>query len=105
MAFVICPKHGGHGAAAVCEHLSRAIAAAERIGPTASLTVEYEGTRLGPIRFCTPCANLHGIPAEGLILTGDAGVERMFEWGWTPICPVCFRDAGGPAESAGQRRQ
>jgi hypothetical protein len=95
MAFVMCPKHGGHGAAAVCRHLLNAVIAGERLPQAAGLSVDYEGTRLGPIWFCRTCANQYGIPREGMLLTGDAGLDRMYEWGWCPVCPVCWRDAGG----------
>ena len=95
MAFVMCPKHGGQGAAAVCRHLLDAVIARDRLPQIAGLTVDFEGTQLGPIWFCTTCATRYGIPPEGLSLKGDAGLARMCEWGWCPACPVCWRDAGG----------
>ena len=95
MAYVMCDKHGGHGASAVCAHLHAAVLAGESLGAMSSLMVEFEGTPLGPIWFCEDCARRYGIPADGLRLTGDEGLEQMFEWGWVPVCPLCFYDAGG----------
>src|SRR5438045_1124070 len=96
MAFVMCPKHGGHGAGGVCQHIFDAVRTGQRVGPAAALTVEYEGSRLGPIWFCVACASRHEIPPEGLLLTGDDGLDRMCDLGWNPVCPLCLRDAGGP---------
>jgi hypothetical protein len=95
MAYVMCRKHGGHGAAAVCQHILDAVIAGDRLAHMANLIVEYEGHRLGPIWFCTACASRYGIPPEGLLLTGDDGIDQMFAWGWSPVCPMCFREAGG----------
>jgi hypothetical protein len=96
VAFVVCQKHGGHGAAAVCQHVLDAIVASLRVGPVVSLTVEFEGIRLGPIWFCAACASCHAIRPDGLLLTGESGLDRMYEIGWCPVCPVCFHEAGGP---------
>jgi hypothetical protein len=96
MAYVMCPKHGGHVAEAVCQHLLDAVIRGDRLGQLAGLSVEYEGNRLGPIWFCTTCAGRYGIPPEGLLLTGETGLDQMFDWGWCPVCPVCLREAGGP---------
>jgi hypothetical protein len=96
MAYVVCPRHGGQGAAAVCRHLLDAVLGGGRLAPVAELRVEYEGHSLGGIFYCPACAGRYGIPLEGLLLTGEAGLDRMFEWGWCPVCPLCLRDAGGP---------
>ena len=98
MAYVMCPKHGGHGAAAVCRHILDSVLAGRALGKGASLLVEFEGHRLGPIWFCADCAARYQIPPDGLLLPGDYGIEQMFAWGWEPVCPVCFREAGGPAQ-------
>ena len=96
MAFVVCPKHGGHGAAAVCRHILDAITACRPVGPVVPLSLEYEGSRLGPVWFCAACASRHAIPPDGLLLAGEGGIDRMYELGWCPVCPLCFRAAGGP---------
>jgi hypothetical protein len=96
MAYIMCPKHGGHGAAAVCQHILDAMVAFQQVGPVVPLTVEFEGTRLGPIWYCNACASSHAMPPDGLLLTGEGGVDRMYELGWCPVCPVCLHEAGGP---------
>ena len=101
MAFVLCPKHGPHGAAAVCQHVLDSVLAGDRPDPMASVIVDYESTRIGPVWFCAACASRYGIPPTGLLLTGDEGLNRLYAWEWGPICPMCFRDAGGKAERPG----
>lgn len=95
MVVIICDKHGDYGACAVCQHINEAVRAGTRLPPMSSLTVDFEGHRLGPVWFCAACASRHGIPPDGLLLTGDAGLDTMFAWGWVPTCPLCFRNAGG----------
>ena len=101
MVYVMCPKHGGNGAAAVCQHILNAVSAGERPGPMARLMVEFESHQLGPIWFCAACASQHGISPEGMVLTGESSLDQMFDWGWCPICPLCFRDAGKPGAGSG----
>jgi len=102
MAYVMCPRHGGHGASAVCRHLLDAMRAGNPLGPMASMEVDFEGSPLGPIWYCQACATRYGIPPDGLRLTGEDGLDRMFNTDWTPACPACFREAGGPDEQAGR---
>ena len=74
MAYVVCQRHGGHGAAAVCRHIYRSVLAGEPLGHMAKLNVDYEGSQLGPIWFCAACASRDcGILSEGLLVTGDTG--------------------------------
>ena len=98
MAFMICQKHGGHGASAVCRHIADAVIQSQPIGPVAPVRVAYEGCRFGPILFCFACADRCGIPSDGLLLTGDDGLDRMYALDWVPVCPLCLRDSGGPSE-------
>jgi hypothetical protein len=95
MAVVMCDKHGDHGACAVCQHINGAVRAGSPVPPISSLMVGYEGHRLGPIWFCAACASRYEIPPDGLLLTGDEGLDTMFALGWVPTCPLCFRNAGG----------
>ena len=92
MAFVIGPKHGGIGAAAVCSHVAAKVAAGIPIDrPLHSISASYEGQTRGPTWVCTSCAGVHHVPEEGLRLSGEEGVERFWtEIGFTPVCPRCL---------------
>ena len=96
MAYIICPKHGGHGTAAACMHAVAAVIAGERLGRLFAWRVDFEGQRLGPLWFCEACAVRYGIPPDGLLSSGEEGLDRWWCSGWQPVCPVCFRESGGP---------
>ena len=100
MAYVVCQRHGGHGAAAVCRHIYRSVLAGEPLGHMAKLNVDYEGSQLGPSGFARHVRAGIADLSEGLLVTGDTGLDLMFTYGWVPICPLCFRDAGGAGLNA-----
>lgn len=103
MSFILCPKHGGHGAASVCEHVAAKVAAPGGEQSLSNQTlipvrVTYQQQTLGPTWLCADCALDHGIPAEGLALDGEAGLERFLTViGFTPVCRHCFEERYGRA--------
>ena len=92
MAFVVCPEHGGHGAAAVCSHVATRLLAGEAIALTlVPVRASYAVTTLGPTWLCPECAARFNVPAEGTTFEGDEGLERYWsEIDWSPVCPLCF---------------
>ena len=94
MAYVVCPKHGGSGASAVCEHVHRKVIGGDSsVEPLFPVRSFYEGSTIGPTWLCSLCAKRYGVPAEGMILDGEAGLERyVMEIGWWPVCPRCFKE-------------
>jgi hypothetical protein len=98
MAFVVCPKHGGHGAAAVCSHVAAVVAAQIPLdGPLYPVSASYAGQALGPTWLCTACARGHHVPEGGLELTGEESLERLWtEIGFTPVCPRCLESVRQP---------
>ena len=103
MAYILCPKHGGTGAAAVCSHVAARVEAAsagqsrETLSP---VRVTVGDTTLGPTWLCADCARQHSVPPEGLHLHGDDGLDRYMDIiGFTPICPRCFEESYGRAAS------
>lgn len=92
MAFVVCPRHGGHGAAAACSHVAAMIAAQAAIAEAFyPVWASHAGQTLGPTWLCAACAREHHVPEEGLHLTGGEGLERFWtEIGFTPVCRWCL---------------
>src|SRR5690349_17636939 len=92
MAFVVCEKHGGHGAAAVCSHIAARVLANESINQRlVPIKVIYAGQMLGPTWLCPECAERYQVRASGATFQGDEGFEKYWtEIGLKPICPRCF---------------
>lgn len=89
---------------AVCPHISEVVRAGG--GPRSDVemypvTVSYIGHRLGPAWHCAECAQKHEIPAEGLALEGEAGMDRFWvKLGLVPVCSVCFQEILGALAQA-----
>jgi hypothetical protein len=95
MAFVVCPQHGGHGAAAVCAHIAEEVAArrpiAEALVPVSAV---FDGSKIGPTWLCSACASRFAVPSSGGTLEGVEGLERYWtEIGFTLVCRFCFVDS------------
>ena len=101
MPSIQCPKHGGHGTAAVCPHLAAIVNEDHRQAASQSMhicavTVCYEGLVLGPTWLCSDCAARHGVPKEGLRLDGESGLERYWsDIGFVPVCRYCLDEKLG----------
>ena len=95
MAFVICPTHGGNGAAAVCSHVAAKLRDRLPIeSPLYPVSALYDGQTLGPTWMCATCARDHQVPEDGLRLSGEEGLERFWtDIGFTPVCPRCLESA------------
>ena len=91
MAFIICQKHGGQGAAAVCPHVAAKIRHGEEVRDLRPCAVRYSEFKIGPIWCCRVCADHYEIPLGGVLLHGDHGIDRMFTTDWVPVCPLCFQ--------------
>ena len=60
-------------------------------GSLAPVRAIFEGHHLGPTWLCPACAARHGVPPAGLLLHGDAGLERYLDdIGFTPVCRHCL---------------
>src|SRR5215472_14532122 len=98
MAYIVCPKHGGSGAAAVCSHVAsrvrdESVGRGKEAEPLFPVRVICAGQKLGPTWLCAACAREHCVPAAGLELEGDAGLERFISViGFSPVCPKCFQE-------------
>jgi hypothetical protein len=92
MAFVVWPRHGGHGAAAVCSRLAALAAAQAPLdGPVYPVSASYAGQTLGPTWLCAACAREHHVSAGGCHLAGEEDLERFWtENGFAPVCPCCL---------------
>jgi hypothetical protein len=92
MAFVVCPEHGGHGAAAVCAHVASRLLAKQAITDRlVPVKASYAGTTLGPTWLCPKCAERFHVPSEGMTFDGDEGLERYWsEIDWSPVCRFCL---------------
>jgi len=97
MAYILCERHGGSGAAAVCDHVAASLfSTSPHPLDSASLVpvlTTYADQTLGPTWLCPDCAALHRVPPDGLILEGEEGLDRFFDTiGFTPVCPSCLTD-------------
>ena len=92
MPFVLCPEHGGHGAAAVCSHLAARLLGKQSIDEAITpLRASYAGTPLGPTWLCPECSTRLHVSPEGATFEGDEDLERYWTGiKWSPVCPVCF---------------
>lgn len=101
MAYFVCHKHGGRSAASVCEHLAMTIVMSTSDHDSSGETLypvraNYEGQEIGPTWLCATCAAIHGVPAEGLELQSESGLERFWNViGFTPVCRKCFEETFG----------
>ena len=104
MAYVMCPEHGGHGAAAVCSHVVARLRARQAIvDKLVPVRANYAGITLGPTWPCPDCAARFGVPAGGATWEGDDGFDRYWSGiDWWPVCPQCF--GRGRAAAEGQCR-
>ena len=91
MALVLCPKHGG-GCAAVCLHFAAMVYAGTPIRQARfPISVTYAGQTLGPTWLCAECAARFNVPAEGVTLTDDNGLDIFWcKVDWKPVCPGCY---------------
>ena len=98
MAFILCPRHGGNAAAAVCSHIAaRVIAEIPVLTALVPVYASYAGTTLGPTWLCPACAAGMAVPASGATFTGDDGLDRyLIEVDWRPVCSPCFEESRLP---------
>lgn len=99
MPFIACEKHGGNGSAAVCSHIADSLIGNSKmsfeLADLYSVTVDYHTHSLGPLYYCSECAQQYGLQEQHTKLTGDSGLDRMFEMRWAPVCPKCFAEEIG----------
>lgn len=100
MAFIICPEHGGIGAAAVCSHVAEWLRAPQPIAvKLVPVRTSHAGTTLGPTWLCPECAARCHVPYGGATCKGDGGLEQYWSGiDWSPVRPRCLERGRAPAD-------
>ena len=94
MAFVVCGRHGGHGAQLVCSHLHFDVVNQRLITTVIRLEAEYHGDPAWCIDVCEDCGALRGF-TESTLIPGNDGLDKLFEFSQQPVCQFCFEELRG----------
>lgn len=100
MGWIICKKHGGNGITLVCAHIH-----AKVVSEAGDVPVEkeafypirwmIEGDWIGSLYLCAACAQVHGVPREGVDVE-DERFDGIYEAvGGSAVCGSCFEERYG----------
>src|SRR5687767_6916714 len=94
MAFVICQRHGGHGAPLLCPHLRDAMQKRLPLPRVFYVEAWHLGTPAWGHHLCPSCAQEIGVSENPTTWKDDEGLDRLMEkHDVAPVCPLCFDEA------------